>query len=74
MTRSEKREQEERWLARKAIRRALYDLTRAEGADDDSNYLRLAISFAASAANECRKAEAHFQRAIREQKTREGEQ
>lgn len=68
MATSEQREQESRWLARKAIRRAMMCLTRAEEADDTHESPRIAVLFTAKAMNECKTAERHYQRAITEMK------
>lgn len=68
MATSEQREQESRWLARKAIRRALMCLARAAEADDTNGNPQGAVSYIAKAMNECKKAEQHFQLAITEKK------
>lgn len=68
MATSEQREQESRWLARKAIRRAILSLTRAAEADDTNGNPQGAVSYIARAMNECKKAEQHFQLAITEKK------
>lgn len=64
MATSEQREKEARWLARKAIRRAMMCLARAEEADDSNGNTKSAASYTAQAMNECKKAENHYQRAI----------
>ena len=66
MATSEQREQEARWLARKAIRRAIMSLVRAEEADISNVKPQAAASYTAQAMNECKKAERHYQLAIAE--------
>lgn len=68
MATSEQREQESRWLARKAIRRAVMCLVRAEEADDTNGTPQSSASYIAKAMNECKTAERHYQRAITEMK------
>ena len=68
MATSEQREQESRWLARKAIRRAVMCLTRAAEADDTNGNPQSAVSYTAQAMNECKKAERHYQLAIYKKK------
>ncbi len=68
MATSEQRKQESRWLARKAIRRAIILLTRAEEADDSNGNPQSAASYTAQAMNECKKAEKHYHLAIYEKK------
>lgn len=68
MATSEQREQESRWMARKAIRRAMLCLVRAEEADDTNGTPQRAVSYIAQAINECKTAERHYQRAIAEMK------
>ena len=70
MATSEQREQESRWLARKAIRRALMCLARAGDADDSNGNPQGAVSYTAQAMNECKAAQQHYQRAIAEKKKR----
>lgn len=66
MATSEQREQESRWLARKAIRRAMMQLLRAESLDDENGATRLALSAVDKAIDDCRKASAHLSRALTE--------
>lgn len=66
MATSEQREQESRWLARKAVRRAIMNLVRAEEADASNVNPQSAASYTAQAVDECKKAEKHYQRAIAE--------
>lgn len=66
MATSEQREQESRWLARKAIRRASMHLLRAESLDDENGAPRLALSAVDKAIDDCRKAQAHLSRALTE--------
>lgn len=66
MATSEQREQESRWLARKAIRRAMMQLLRAESLDDENGATRLALSAVGKALDDCRKASAHLSRALTE--------
>lgn len=68
MATSEQRKQESRWLARKAIHRAIMSLVRAEEADDSNGNPQSAASYTAQAMNECKKAEQHYQLAITEKK------
>lgn len=68
MATSEQREQQERWLARKAIRRAIMSLARAAEADETNENPKSAVSYTAQAMNECKKAEQHYQLAITEKK------
>lgn len=68
MATSEQRKQESRWLARKAIHRAIMSLVRAEEADDSNGNPQSAASYTAQAMNECKKAEKHYQIAIAEKK------
>ena len=68
MATSEQREQESRWLARKAVRRAIMSLVRAEEADDTNGTPQSAASYTAQAMNACKEAEQHYQRAITEMK------
>lgn len=68
MSTSEQRAQESRWLARKAIRRAVMCLVRAEEEDDTNGTPQSAVSYTARAMNECKAAEQHYQRAITEMK------
>jgi hypothetical protein len=68
MATSEQRKQESRWLARKAIHRAIMSLVRAEEADDSNGNPQSAASYTAQAMNECKKAEKHYQLAIYEKK------
>lgn len=68
MATSEQREQEARWLARKAVRRAIMCLVRAEEADVSNVNPQSAASYTAQAMDECKKAEKHYQRAIAEKK------
>lgn len=66
MATSEQREQESRWLARKAIRRAAMHLLQANSLDDENGATRLALSAVDKAIVDCRKAEAHLSRALAE--------
>ena len=68
MATSEQRKQESRWLARKAIHRAIMSLVMAEDADDSNGNPQIAASYTAQAMNECKKAEKHYQLAIYEKK------
>lgn len=73
MATSNQRAQESRWLARKAIRRAIMHLVRAEEADDSNGFPQSAVSHIAQAMNECKKSERHYQRAITEMKKNQKE-
>ncbi|MBR5878695.1 MAG: hypothetical protein IKY91_04020 [Akkermansia sp.] len=68
MSTSEQREKESRWLARKAIRRAVMCLARAEEADDSNGNPKSAASYTSQAMDECKKAQRHYQIAMNEKK------
>lgn len=68
MATSEQREKESRWMARKAVRRAIMCLVRAEEADDSNGHPQSAASYTAQAMNECKKAQRHYQLAMNEKK------